>query len=80
MAYTLITSTEFTDGETFTGQTRQTTAKIKDLLGTKHYIVKEDYVVGDQSSDYKAQNEYLDVLDETIFDFSESNPFSEGGL
>ncbi len=80
MAYNLITSTEFTDGETFTGQTSQTTAKIKDLLGTKHYIVKEDYIVGDQSSDYKAQNEYIDALDDTIFDFSESNPFSEGGL
>ena len=71
---------DFTDGETFTGQTSQTTAKIKDLLGTKHYIVKEDYIVGDQSSDYKAQNEYLNTLDDTIFDFSESNPFSEGGL
>jgi len=80
MAYTLITSTEFTDGETFTGQTSQTTAKIKELIGTKHYIVKEDYIVGDQSSDYKAQNEYIDTLDDSIFDFSESNPFSEGGL
>ena len=38
MAYTLITATEFTDGETFTGQTSQTTAKIKDLLGTKRFF------------------------------------------
>ena len=77
MGYDLITVTEFSKGEIITGQTSQVTAEIKELLGTKDYIVKEDYIVGDQSTDYNAQNDYLDTLDDTIFDFSERNPFGD---
>ena len=43
------------------------------------YVVQEDYIVGDMSTDKTAQNELFDEQDDTILDFSESNPFGDVG-
>ena len=47
--------------------------------GEPMYIIQEEYVVGDMSRDKTAQNELFDVLDDTILDFTESNPFGDAG-
>ena len=47
--------------------------------GNPEYIIQEEYVVGDMSRDKTAQNELFDVLDDTILDFTESNPFGDAG-
>jgi len=47
--------------------------------GGDEYLVQEDYIVGDMSTDKTAQNELFDTLDDTILDFSESNPFGDVG-
>ena len=47
--------------------------------GIPEYIIQEEYVVGDMSRDKTAQNELFDVLDDTILDFTESNPFGDAG-
>ena len=47
--------------------------------GDPEYIIQEEYVVGDMSRDKTAQNELFDVLDDTILDFTESNPFGDAG-
>ena len=47
--------------------------------GGDEYLVQEDYIVGDMSTDKTAQNELFDSLDDTILDFSESNPFGDAG-
>ena len=43
------------------------------------YLISEEYIVGDQSTDKVNQNELFDELDDTILDFSESNPFGDAG-
>tara|TARA_B100000424_G_scaffold129242_1_gene97895 strand:+ start:335 stop:1219 length:885 start_codon:yes stop_codon:yes gene_type:complete len=48
--------------------------------GEPVYIIQEEYVVGDMSRDKTAQNELFDVLDDTILDFTESNPFGDAGI
>ena len=47
--------------------------------GEAQYIIQEDYIVGDFDTDKTAQNELFDVLDDTVLDFSESNPFGDAG-
>ena len=47
--------------------------------GGDEYLIQEDYIVGDMSTDKTAQNELFDTLDDTILDFSESNPFGDAG-
>jgi len=49
--------------------------------GNKEYLIQEDYIVGDGSSSgvKDAQNELFDSADNTILDFSESNPFGDVG-
>ncbi len=47
--------------------------------GGDEYLIQEDYIVGDMSTDKTAQNELFDTLDDTILDFSESNPFGDVG-
>tara|TARA_B100000508_G_scaffold120447_1_gene101571 strand:- start:224 stop:1102 length:879 start_codon:yes stop_codon:yes gene_type:complete len=47
--------------------------------GEPMYIIQEEYVVGDMVRDKTAQNELFDKLDDTILDFSESNPFGDAG-
>ena len=45
------------------------------------FIVQEDYILGDMSStgDSSAQNELFDLADDSVLDFSESNPFGDVG-
>ena len=50
-----------------------------DDSGAPEYIIQEGYIVGDMSRDKTAQNELFDVLDDTILDFTESNPFGDAG-
>ena len=45
--------------------------------GGDEYIISEDYHIGDYVNDKTAQNELFDVLDDTVLDFSESNPFGD---
>jgi len=47
--------------------------------GIDAYIITEDYIVGDQSTDTTNQNELFDELDDTVLDFSETNPFGDAG-
>ena len=45
------------------------------------FIIQEDYILGDMSStgDSSAQNELFDTADDSVLDFSESNPFGDVG-
>ena len=47
--------------------------------GIDAYIITEDYIVGDQSTDTTNQNELFDELDDNVLDFSETNPFGDAG-
>ena len=47
------------------------------LLENGSYIISEDYYIGDYVNDKTAQNELFDILDDTVLDFSESNPFGD---
>ena len=47
--------------------------------GNPEYLIQEDYIVGDMSTDKTAQNELFDSLDDDILDFSENNPFGDAG-
>ena len=47
--------------------------------GTNSYIITEDYIVGDYDTDKTSQNELFDQLDDTVLDFTESNPFGDVG-
>ena len=45
------------------------------------YIIQESYILGDMSStgDASAQNELFDSADDSVLDFTESNPFGDVG-
>jgi hypothetical protein len=47
--------------------------------GNDQYLIQEDYIVGDFDQDKTSQNELFDELDDTVLDFSESNPFGDAG-
>jgi hypothetical protein len=47
--------------------------------GGDEYLIQEDYIVGDGVTDKTAQNELFETLDDTVLDFSESNPFGDAG-
>ena len=47
--------------------------------GDAEFLISEDYTVGDYVTDKTAQNELFDVLDDTVIDFTESNPFGDVG-
>jgi len=47
--------------------------------GGDEYIIQEVYIVGDGVTDKTSQNELFETLDNTILDFSESNPFGDAG-
>ena len=47
--------------------------------GDASYIIQEDYIIGDRSTDKTAQNEFFEDADDTVLDFSESNPFGDVG-
>ena len=47
--------------------------------GDDAYLLQETYIIGDADTDKTAQNELFDTLDDTVLDFSESNPFGDAG-
>ena len=49
------------------------------LSETGEYLIQESYIIGDMSSDKNSQNELFDSIDDTVIDFSESNPFGDVG-
>tara|TARA_B100000029_G_scaffold508472_1_gene595406 strand:- start:954 stop:1919 length:966 start_codon:yes stop_codon:yes gene_type:complete len=49
------------------------------LSETGDYLVQESYIIGDADTDKTSQNELFDTLDDTVLDFSESNPFGDVG-
>ena len=49
------------------------------LSETGEYLIQESYIIGDMVSDKSSQNELFDSADDTIIDFSESNPFGDVG-
>jgi len=70
-----------TDSDNIIGEDETTLGGESILLetGGDEYIIQEDYIVGDGVTDKTAQNELFDSLDDTILDFSESNPFGDAG-
>ena len=58
-----------------------TTASGSILTEEGDFIIQEDYILGDMSSsgDASAQNELFDTADDSVLDFSESNPFGDVG-
>ena len=47
--------------------------------GGDEFLISEDYYIGDGVIDKTAQNDLFDDLDDTVLDFSESNPFGDAG-
>ena len=78
---------EETDGDNIVGETDSTSIGESILLeqaadsGDDSYLIQEDYIVGDGTSSgiKDAQNELFESADDTILDFSESNPFGDVG-
>jgi len=76
---------EETDGDNITAENDDSSVGTNILLenaadtGNDAYLIQEDYIVGDMSTDKTAQNELFDSLDDDILDFSESNPFGDAG-
>ena len=76
---------EETDGDNIIGEDDTTSAGESILLenaadtGNPQYLINEDYILGDGDTDKTAQNELFDVLDDTVLDFSETNPFGDAG-
>ncbi len=70
-----------TDSDNIIGEDETTLGGESILLetGGDEYIIQEDYIVGDGVIDKTAQNELFDTLDDTVLDFSESNPFGDAG-
>jgi len=48
--------------------------------GGTDFLISEEYYIGDGVVDKTAQNELFDRLDDTVLDFSESNPFGDAGI
>ena len=76
---------EETDGDNITSEDDDSSVGTNILLenaadsGDSAYLIQEDYIVGDMSTDKTSQNELFDSLDDDILDFSESNPFGDAG-
>ena len=77
---------EETDGDNIIGEDDSTSVGESILLendadsGDPSYLLTEDYIVGDFVQDKTAQNELFDQLDNSVLDFSESNPFGDAGV
>ena len=72
---------EETDGDNIVGENDESSVGESILLENGSYLLNEEYIVGDMEStvDQTAQKELFDALDDTILDFSESNPFGDAG-
>ncbi len=47
--------------------------------GQPQYLISEDYIIGDGDTDKTVQNELFETLDDSVLDFSETNPFGDAG-
>ena len=76
---------EETDGDNILGESDTTSVGESVLVensadtGDAEYIIQEDYIVGDYSTDKTTQNELFEVQSRDVLDFSESNPFGDVG-
>ena len=75
---------EETDGDNIIGENDSTSVGESLLLETGEWIIQESYILGqgtrgDNDIDRQAQNELFDELDDSILDFTESNPFGDAG-
>ena len=76
---------EETDGDNITGEDDTTSVGESIILeqpadsGDAAYLLNEDYIVGDFSTDTTTQNELFEVQSRSVLDFSESNPFGDVG-
>ena len=76
---------EETDGDNITGEDDTTSVGESIILeqpadsGDAAYLLNEDYIIGDFSTDKTTQNELFEVQSRSILDFSESNPFGDVG-
>ena len=70
-----------TDSDNIIGEDETTLGGESILLetGGDEYIIQEDYIIGDMDTDKTSQNELFETLDDTVLDFSESNPFGDAG-
>ena len=76
---------EETDGDNVIGEDDTTSAGESILLenaadtGQPQYLISEDYIIGDGDTDKTSQNELFETLDDSVLDFSETNPFGDVG-
>ena len=76
---------EETDGDNIIGENARTSVGESILLenpadsGDSGYLIQEDYIVGDFSTDKTSQNELFEVQSRSVLDFTESNPFGDVG-
>jgi hypothetical protein len=73
-----------TDNDNIIGEDDSTSVGESLLLETGEWLLQEDYIIGEGgrlSTDAgpSAQNELFDRLDDTVLDFTESNPFGDAG-
>ena len=73
-----------TDSDNIIGEDDSTSVGESLLLETGEWIIQESYILGqgtrgDSDIDRQAQNELFEKLDDTILDFTESNPFGDAG-
>jgi len=47
--------------------------------GQPQYLISEDYIIGDGDTDKTVQNDLFETLDDSVLDFSETNPFGDVG-
>ena len=77
---------EETDGDNIVGENDSTSVGESILLenpadsGDSGYLIQEDYIVGDFSTDKTSQNELFEVQSRSVLDFTESNPFGDAGV
>ena len=76
---------EETDGDNIIGEDDTTSVGESIILeqpadsGDAAYLLNEDYIIGDFSTDKTTQNELFEVQSRSVLDFSESNPFGDVG-
>ena len=71
-----------TSGELIVLESSDLTTSSGSILSEEgSFILQEDYILGDMSSsgDSSAQNELFDIADDSVLDFSETNPFGDVG-
>ena len=77
IGFEYISHISFQKDEIIRGQTSSASATISELEEENHYLINEDFKI--DTIDEQAQNELFENLDDTILDFSESNPFGDAG-